>query len=255
MSRSTDYLGLQGRTLLVTGASSGIGRETALAASEQGARIALLGRRPEALEETRELLAGDGHLLVPFDLVEPRELPGALAEVVQQLGPIDGIFHAAGVHEVSPIRALTETQIDRLFATNVTSAALLVKAFRNPRVRGERPSIVLMSSAVGLVGEAGVSIYAATKAAIASLGRSFALELAAEGIRVNTIAAGMVETPLSEGLRARLGTDAWAAIQDAHPLGIGTARDVANAALYLLSPASNWVTGTALVVDGGYTAK
>ncbi|UOQ57708.1 SDR family oxidoreductase [Leucobacter allii] len=251
---SFDFLGLDGSALLVTGASSGIGRETAIRASRAGARVALVARREDALDETRALLDGEGHVVLPADLSEHAGIPAVLRAAVEHLGPLDGLMHAAGVHATTPLRAVTTAQITGLLDANVTSSILLAKAFRSPKVRAERASIVLMSSAAGLVGEAGVSVYAATKAAVSSLGRSLALELAPERIRVNSVAAGIVETPLTEGLRRKIGHDAWAAIEAAHPLGIGSVEDVANAALYLLAPASGWTTGTTLVVDGGYTA-
>lgn len=255
MSEAPDFLKLGGRTVLVTGASSGIGRATAIEASVQGARVVLLGRREDALEAVRRELRGEGHVVVPFDLAEQGRIAEVLADVVQTVGRLDGLVHAAGTHEITPIRATNVGQIGRLFESNVTNSIMLVRAFRSPRVRAETASIVLMSSAVGLVGEAGVSVYAATKAAVASLSRSLALELADEGIRVNSIAAGMVETPLAEGIRSRIGASAWSEVERAHPLGLGSAKDIANSALFLLSPASAWVTGSVLVVDGGYTAR
>ncbi|GAB3631135.1 SDR family oxidoreductase [Microbacterium shaanxiense] len=250
-----DYLGLAGRNLVVTGASSGIGRATATLASRHGATLALLARRPEALEETRAALAGTGHLALPCDVTDAPSAASALREAADRLGPLDGMVHAAGIHDTTPLRTTTAEQITRLFDVNVTSALMLVKAFRHRQVRGEAPSIVLLSSAVGLVGEAGVSAYAASKAAVASLGRSLALELARERIRVNSIAAGIVETELTRGIRDRVGDAGWERIEATHPLGTGAADDVANAALYLLSSASKWVTGSTLVVDGGYTAQ
>lgn len=250
-----DYLNLGGRAVVVTGATSGIGRQTAVALSRQGARVALIGRRETELAQTRALLAGDGHLVAAYDLTEHAGVSSLIRGIAAELGPLDGLVHAAGIHATAPLRIATAEQTSALFDLNVTSALMLAKAFRHPKVRAETSSIVLLSSAVGLVGEAGVSAYAASKAAVASLGKSLALELAREGIRVNSIAAGIVETALTERLRSSVGAAAWDEIGAAHPLGLGTVDDVAGAALYLLSPVSRWVTGSVMVVDGGYTAR
>lgn len=255
MSDVPTYLDLAGRVVVVTGASSGIGRATAILASRHGAKVALIGRRQAELEVTRAQLVGDSHLALALDVTMREQIPSALRAIVDELGPLDGLVHAAGVHATTPLRIANAEQASRIFDVNVTSALMMTKAFRHAKVRGSDPSVVLMSSAVGLVGEAGVSVYAASKAAVASLGRSLGLELAREGIRVNSIAAGIVETELTAGLRDGVGGEAWSQIEAAHPLGFGTADDVANAALYLLSPASRWVTGSALVIDGGYTAR
>lgn len=241
--------------MLVTGATSGIGRATAFAAARSGARVVCVARREAELDQLVGALSGDGHLAVPFDVTEHARIPAMLRNVVDEVGPLDGLVHAAGIHDATPLRGISPDGIRHLFDVNVTSAVMMAKAFRHPKIRGDSSSIVLMSSAVGLVGEAGVSVYAATKAAVASFSRSLGLELAREGIRVNSIAAGVVATALTEGIRNRVGEAAWSAIESAHPLGLGTAEDVANAALYLLSPSSRWVTGTALIVDGGYTAR
>lgn len=254
-AEARDFLGLAGRALLITGASSGIGRAAAVAASRAGARVALVARRADALEETASLLDGEGHRAFATDLAEHAGHGELFAGIVGEMGPLDGMLHAAGEHAAAPLRAITAKHVNTLLSANVTSSVLLVKAFRSPKVRAERASVVLMSSAAGLVGEPGVSVYAASKAAVSSLARSLALELAPEGVRVNSIAAGIVETPLTARLRRTVGQAGWEAIEAAHPLGVGSPEDVANAALYLLSPAARWVTGTTLVVDGGYTAN
>jgi NAD(P)-dependent dehydrogenase (short-subunit alcohol dehydrogenase family) len=177
-----------------------------------------------------------------------------MASVVERVGALHGLVHAAGVHDATPLRIASPGRVAELFDVNVTTTVTLTKAFRSPKVRGDDASVVYISSAVGLVGGAGVGLYAASKAAVASLAKSYGLELAREGIRVNCVAAGMVQTALSDDIRHRVGEDGWRAIEAAHPLGIGAPTDVADAVLYLLSPASRWVTGSALVVDGGYTA-
>lgn len=250
-----DFLRLDGSTLLVTGASSGIGRASAIEASRFGAKVALVARRGDALEETLSLLEGDGHVVAPFDLDDLDGIPELVSGIADRLGGLDGIVHAAGRHDATPVRAITPAAVSGIFDANVTSAMMLAKALRSKRVRRETASLVLLSSAVGLVGQAGVATYSATKGAVVTLTKSLALELARDGIRVNCVCPGIVETPMTEGLRERVGSAGFEKIASAHPLGLGVPLDVANAILYLLSPASRWVTGSALVVDGGYTAQ
>jgi len=240
---------------MVTGASSGVGRSVALHAAQHGATVVLVARRREVLSGVRDELDGDRHLMMPFDLRDSDAIPNMLRTVVDAVGPLDGLVHAAGAHTAVPLRTISAEQAHSLFAMNVTTGLMLTKGFRHKQIRGAAPSIVFMSSAVALVGEPGVSLYSATKGAVAALSRSLALELIREGIRCNAVAAGVVSTELTEGIRNAVGPEAWARIEAAHPLGIGHADDVANAVLYLLSPASRWVTGSTLVVDGGYTAQ
>ena len=250
-----DFLRLDGSTILVTGASSGIGRACAIEASRYGAKIALVGRREDALQETRSLLSGEGHVVAPFDLADLDGIPAFVGTVSAGLGGLDGIVHAAGRHDTAPVRTISASAVTALFDVNVTTAMMLAKGFRAKQVRREGASLVLLASAVGLVGQAGVSAYSASKGAIVTLTKSLALELARDDIRVNCVCPGIVETPMTEGIRSQVGVVAFERIAAAHPLGLGEPLDVANAVLYLLSGASRWVTGSALVVDGGYTAQ
>lgn len=246
---------LAGHHLLITGASSGIGLASAIRASRSGASVALLARREHELEEALSALAGQGHTAHVCDVTDYEHVSVLLPEIVAQSQPLTGVIHAAGIHGIAPVRSTTPQQAAEMFDINVTSALMLAKVFRKPNVRAAEASIVLMSSAIGVVGSGGVSLYAASKAAVSSLAQSLALEFAREKIRVNAVAAGIVATPLTDRLRATVGDKGWDRIADAHPLGIGTPDDVAAAALFLTSADARWITGTTLRVDGGYTAQ
>jgi NAD(P)-dependent dehydrogenase (short-subunit alcohol dehydrogenase family) len=176
-------------------------------------------------------------------------------KVADGFGGLDGLVHSAGAHSTLPLRSIGSADVRELFDVNVTTAFMLAKGFRHKQVRNSESSIVFLSSAVGLVGQPGVSVYSATKGAIAALTRSLALELAREGIRVNCVCPGVVNTEMTDGLRERIGEQGFQKVADSHPLGLGEASDVSNAILYLLSRASRWVTGSSLCVDGGYTAQ
>ena len=240
--------------MLVTGASSGIGRATARLASEQGARLALVGRNSEELDATLATLSGEGHVVRAFDLDQHDRIRELVTDVADALGGIDVLVHAAGVHSVIPIKRVRSSDVAASLSTNVTASIMLASAFSSRSIPKERPSLVLMSSVVGVVGQPGLSVYSASKGAIVALTKSLALELARDGIRVNCVCPGIVETELTERLRAQVGDAAVEAIEREHPLGFGTAEDVAGAVLYLVSDEARWVTGTSLVIDGGYTA-
>lgn len=252
---SDTFLDLQQKTILVTGASSGIGKETAILASKFGARVALVARNRESLDSVLAEMHGDGHVIRAFDLTEADGISAIVKSVAEEIQGLDGLVHSAGVHSAVPLRSVSSVEVRRVLEVNVTSALMLAKAFRQKQVRRSSGSMVLLSSAVGLVGQPGVSAYSAAKGAVLALTRSLALELARENIRVNCVCPGVVETPMTADLQEKIGKESFQRIAEAHPLGLGAPSDVANAILFLLSGASRWITGSALPVDGGYTAQ
>jgi NAD(P)-dependent dehydrogenase (short-subunit alcohol dehydrogenase family) len=248
-------LDLTGSTILVTGASGGIGSETALLLSSLGARVVLTGRNRERLERTRSSLSGEGHRIEPFDLSASDEIPRWLRSVTAESGPLNAVVHAAGRQMSAPIRAVLPKAVDEMLRTNLTGALMLARGFVQKGCHAESGSLVFISSVMGLIGRRDISVYSAAKAALIGLTRSLALELAPVRIRVNAVAPAFVQSPMLDEVRELLSPDQWQALEMAHPLGFGTARDVAHAVAFLVAETARWITGSTLVVDGGYSAQ
>jgi len=248
-------LQLENKTILVTGASSGIGRATATLLSQLGAAIVAVGRNSARLEETRDSLTGSGHHAMVFDLGDLEAIPGWMAKVVDQSGPLDGLVHCAGIASLAPIRVLNMAEVEQVMRINYLSAVALTKEFSRKRVHRKDGSIVLISSVAGVVGVPGRTAYSASKGALTAFARSAALELAGAGLRVNCIAPAYVRTELYEATRASLTDEQLNALVAAQPLGLGEPLDVAHAVAFLLAPTGRWITGSVLAVDGGYTAQ
>jgi NAD(P)-dependent dehydrogenase (short-subunit alcohol dehydrogenase family) len=250
----TNPMDLHGKAVLVTGASSGIGREASRCLSELGARVVLVGRNKEKLLETASSLEGTGHLVEAFDLSQIEETPAWLENLSKVAGPLDGLVHCAGVILTQPIRAWNLKETEALMRINVYAGLALARIFRQKSAHKPGASLVFMSSIAALNGQPGLVTYAASKGAIIGLTKSLALELVRDGVRVNCIAAGTVDTEMLELMKTRLTSEQIKAVADKHPLGFGRPRDVANAIAFLVSDASRWITGSTLVVDGGCTA-
>ena len=240
---------MNGKKILVTGASSGIGRATSIILSQLGAQVVLTARSPERLEATRRDLTGTGHGIEPRDLNDFEDLPSWMRILAERHGPFHGLVHCAGLYALTPLRAMDSMRAELLWRVNVFAGLWLAKAYRQRGVGNPGGAIVFISSAVGLIGQPGLAVYSATKGAIISMTRSLALELAREKIRVNCIAPGNLDTPMAD-----VPLTDFSEIDNEHPLGFGKPADVAHAAAFLLSDRAHWITGSVLVADGGYTA-
>lgn len=193
------------KIFLITGASSGIGEATALLLDQLGANLILVGRNIDKLNQIHKKLAGKQHVVLEKEIVNWGEIKKDFKMLCQQHGALDGLVHCAGMHLVKPLRFMTDCEIDTIFDVNVKTTFRLLQAFRQKGCCTSNASAVLMSSIVGQVGQAGVSLYAATKGSVEALTKSLALELAPENIRINCIAPGIVNTKMTTSLFEKTG--------------------------------------------------
>lgn len=245
-------LSLDGDVVLVTGASSGIGAETCRVVAELGGTVVGQGRDSARLSGVIDSLAGNGHVGVVQSL-SPESAGGLVEQACLRAGPLSGVVHAAGHHSLRPIAASRPDDYREMFDLNAAAAFEIVRVLRAPRLRGDSLSIALVGSTAAHVGEPAVSAYAASKGALESYCRAAAAELASLRIRVNCIVPGMVETPMTRRTLATLGDEAAEEIRKRHPWGLGTPAQVAWPIAFLLSPAASWISGSSIVVDGGYS--
>ncbi len=237
---------LQGKTCLITGASSGIGRSAAILVSECGGTVVATGRNEKRLNRTLNELSGNDHLIVPADLLDP----DAICKIAENSPPLNGLVHCAGIVRPAPIRYTTDKIMQALSASNVNAPVALTRELlkRNKILSGG--AILLLSSISGLRGGTGLVAYAASKAALIGMNHAMASELAVKQIRCNCLAPGMVRTPMigEESEVNRLEKD-----ERKYPFGYGNPEDVANAIVFFVSDGSRWITGQTLVLDGGFS--
>ena len=244
---------LTDRRVLVTGASSGIGRACAIIASQLGASVVLTGRREDALVDTlRQMENQDRHLIFPCDICDSI----AVAELVKKGGKIDGLVHAAGIGPLCPIGFADEEHVQSVMRPNYFAFLELMKHYSKAKNRADRLSVVAVSSVSAFAGWGGVVVYCGSKGALSASTRALALELAPKGVRVNAVCPSNIKTPLYEAGAADMNSEeGLAALKAKQPLGLGMPEQVANAVAFLLSDAADFITGVNLPVDGGYLAQ
>ena len=232
--------------VLITGASSGLGKACAERMIKEGAQIIQVGRNKETLSAE--------HPSYACDLTDEAATKAVLAQIKTDHGPIDGWVLAAGSQDVRPLAMESASTLQAAFFNNVQTSLGLIALALKARLVQKGGSIILFSSAATHSGGAGLVGYAAVKGALESGTRSLALELASQKIRVNSIAPGVIRTPMSEKYLAKMTPEQVARVEAAHPLGFGTPEDVAGAVKFLLSEDSRWITGVTLMIDGGLSA-
>ena len=240
---------LLGKTILITGASSGIGKSTAIACSEMGATVIITGRNEERLTETFSQLAGEGHQQIIADLNNEEEI----VRLIDSIPPLDGCVSNAGVGRKDPIAFIKRENLLSVLETNTIAPVLLIRYLSKKKKLNKNASIVFMESISGVYSvDVGNSIYSISKSALDGFMRNAAIELAPKGIRVNGICPGMVDTPINSNYTEEQRN----ADLTNYPLKrYGKPEEMAYAAIYLLSDASSWVTGMRLRIDGGYCLK
>lgn len=240
---------LEGKTILVTGASSGIGRETAIACSRMGATVVINGRDQARLDETLSQLDGTGHMQVIADLTVAADVERMLAT----LPPLNGAVLCAGNSTTLPLQFGSREKFDDMFEVNFFAPVELLRLLYKKKVLQKGASVVLLASIGGTHSfMPGNGVYGASKAALNSVMKYAAREYASRKIRVNSICPGMVDTPLIH--RGTITEEQLAEDAKKYPLGrYGQPEDIAHGAIYLLSDASCWLTGHDLVIDGGFS--
>ena len=250
-----DLLNLKGRTYLITGAASGIGKALSKTLSNQGAKLLLVDINEEGLLRLKDSLITETETLV-LDLTQTNNIKDALKAKVVSFGKLNGFVHCAGIPYISPLKTVNTEKAEFLHKLNTYAAIELAKVCSNKQIyAGEHGAFVLISSVYGLVGSSANVVYAMSKGAIVSITKALAIELASKEIRVNCVAPGFVKTNMMDSVSGSFDESYTNILESLHPMGLGEAEDIAEPIAFLLSDAARWITGAVLSVDGGFTAQ
>ncbi len=246
---------LDGKTILVTGASSGIGRQCAIDCARMGARVVAVARNEERLAETLSRLEGKGHSKYSYDLSDCEGIGDFVAQIVADNGKLGGLVCAAGIEKTKPVKLLTPTDYMDTFKVNTLSAFEMARQATGLKRFNAPGGVVFVSSITSVIARPGTTAYSASKGALVSGARVLAAEWARRRIRVNCISPGTILTPLMQHFLSQLSEEEYNKRIGGFPLGLGEPDDVSLACVYLLSDASRWVTGQNLIIDGGFTMQ
>jgi len=241
---------------MVTGASSGIGKEVSIQLSKYGAKVTIVGRDKDRLQRTFDSLVimnGINHEQILCDISEESNIK----ELVGKSESVDSIIHCAGIGKYVPLKFYNKTVLSEFYNINLFAPLLLTKELVKNRKIKNYGSVIFISSIMSIVGAKANGIYASTKSALVGAAKSISLELAANKIRVNCISPALVNTPLLDSGTDKGGISKLEYTSDLmkHPLGIGDPADIANLCIFLLSDESSWITGTNIIIDGGYSLQ
>lgn len=246
---------LSGKSIVVTGASSGIGKGIAILLSKSGANVIMVARNSDRLQEMYSELEPGSHSYYVQDLSDLSAIEGLIDNICRDGLKLNGLVHSAGISLTMPLQYLKSSDSMKIMSVNFFSFVELVKQFSKRKNNDNGGSVVAISSISSRVGARGLTAYSASKGALESAVRSMALDLAPKNIRINSVSPGMIETQMYDGLREIVNNkDFEAELKKRQVLGVGKPEDVANAAAFLLSDASRFITGTTMIVDGGYLA-
>ncbi len=241
-----DFCNLHGKTILITGASSGIGKETAIIAAKQGATIILSGRNIDRLSQTLSLLKGNQHQVFEGDLTQEK----TIFELAGQCPEIDGVVHCAGIVGPTPTKFIRQQDLDKLMRINFETPVLLTARLLLQKKIKNNASIVFLSTIATQAPYFGGALYTSAKAGLEAYSRSLALELVKRGIRSNCLQPGLVNTPLintpAQQGQLEMVDESLQRYLKKYPMGVGEPEDVANAIIFLVANESKWISGTSI---------
>ena len=247
---------LLNKKILITGASSGIGAYCAKEFAKYGAELILVGRNDIKLNEVRSSLENPKlHLVYRADLSEIDSGFEMICNLPEEKLPLDGIFHSVGKELIKPINLTKSSDYKLVFSSTVEAAISISRALAKKNIVAKNASVIFMSSVAAISGTPGLSAYSASKAALIGLTKSLALEFAPRQVRFNTLLSGAVESPMHDRLLKNLSSKSIDEYRSRHPLGFGKKSDISNLSTFLISDASQWITGSSICIDGGYSAR